>query len=154
MTRKLNDPSSVLIEITAGNLAATWYEIGRSQGLKSKYKTTKAYVNANVEKFIPKAIEHLIDMLGNEFVPHDQKEMIYDALSSRVNDPGNITSTDIKGLAPLDVMKVLNYAQVAPPSQQLEKVRDKPTIINTNVGMGQAEISKRLKTGTAIGVVK
>lgn len=152
--RKISDPSSILIETVAGTLAATWYEIGRNQGLKSKHKTVKAYVNANVEKFIPKAIEHLIDQLGNPFIPHEQKEIIYDALSERVNDPGNITSTDIKGLAPLDVMKVLNYAQPAPPSQQLKKVRDKPTIINTSVGMGQKEIAKRLKAGSAIGRVK
>ena len=159
MTRQLKDPSSVLIEVVAGTLCATWYEIGRSQGLKSKYKTTKAYVNANVEKFIPKAIEHLIDQLNNPFISHENKELIYDALSDRVNDPSNITSSDIRGLPSIYVMKVLNATNVAPPSQQLKKVRDKPTIINTTTivgksGIGQSEINKRLKTGTAIGAVK
>ena len=89
--KKVSSPSSVLIEVTAGNLAATWYEIGRSQGMTSKYKTTKAYVNANVEKFIPKALDLLLDMLGNPSTPADQKEIIYDAISERVNDPNNIT---------------------------------------------------------------
>lgn len=153
MTRKISDPSSVLIEVTAGSICAEWYEIGRKQGLKSKHKTTKAFVNANVEKFIPKAIDLLLDILNNPFTSPEQKELIYDCLSERVNDPGNVTSTDIRGLPPLDVMKVLNATTVAPPSQQLKKVRDKPTIINTSVGMGQAKISKLLKTGTAIGKV-
>jgi hypothetical protein len=151
--RKLKDPSSVLIEVTAGSICAQWYEIGRSQGLKSKSKTVKEYVNANVEKFIPRAIDHLLDILHNPFTPEDQKILIYDALSERVNDPNNITSTDIRGLQPLDVMKVLSLSSVAPPSQQLKKVREKPTVINTSVGMGVKEIAKRLKTGSAIGKV-
>lgn len=151
--RKLQDPSSVLIEVTAGNLAATFYEVGRSQGLPSKHKTTKSYVNAYVEKFIPRAIDLLLDILHNPFTSEEQKSLIYDALSERVNDPANVTSTDIRGLPPLDVMKVLNYSQAAPPSQQLKKVREKPTVINISVGIGVREISKRLRTGSAIGKV-
>ena len=151
--RKLSNPSSVLIEITAGNLAAFWYETGRSQGLHSKHKTVKEYVNANVEKFIPKAIDYLLDILNNPFTPHEQKELIYDALSERMNDPDNVTSAQIRGLKPLDVNKLLGMLPEAPPSQQLKKVRDKPTVINTNVGIGQKEIAKRLKTGSAIGKV-
>lgn len=151
--RKLQDPSSVLIEVTAGNLAATFYEVGRSQGLPSKHKTTKSYVNAYVEKFIPRAIDLLLDILHNPFTSEEQKSLIYDALSERVNDPSNVTSTDIRGLPPLDVMKILDNIAPAPPSQQLKKVREKPTVINTSVGIGVSEIGKRLRTGTAIGKV-
>ena len=135
--KKVSSPSSVLIEVTAGNLAATWYEIGRSQGMTSKYKTTKAYVNANVEKFIPKALDLLLDMLDNPSTPADQKEIIYDAISERVNDPNNITSTDIKGLPDLDIKKLLDNL---PPvvSQLLKPVRDKPiNVLNNSTAIGK-----------------
>ncbi len=138
--RKLNDPSSILIEVTAGTLAAEWYEIGRRQGLTSKHKTVKGYVNANVEKFIPKAVDILLSMLGNPSTPEEQKVLIYDALSERVNDPNNVTSTDIKGLPALDIKKLLDNLPPALPNQQLKKVREKPINVLSN--------------STAIGKVK
>lgn len=151
--KKLLAPHSILIETVAGQLAATWYEIGRSQGLTSKWKTPKAFAQANLEKFIPKAIDHMLDILNNPHTDPDAKVMIYDALSDRMNDPNNVTSTDIKGLPDIDIMKLLDNVPAAPPSQQLKPVREKPTIINTSPSLGQAEITKRLKTGSAIGKV-
>lgn len=86
LEKKIITPESLLIEKTALDLACSFYEIGRSQGLKSKYKNAKQYAKKNLEQFIPKAIEVLIDMLSKDHVPEDQKSLIYSALMERTND--------------------------------------------------------------------
>src|ERR1019366_8615513 len=106
--KKVEKPCEILFEQVAGQLAATFYEVGRGQGMTSKYKTARAYAKANLEKFLPKAIEYCIDILARPDISAEMKEMIYDALSERVNDPNNITSTDIKGLPDLDIKKLLD----------------------------------------------
>lgn len=83
----LTIPKSTLIETVALNLAATFYEVGRGQGLTSKHKSAKAYAKANLEKFIPKAVEYLLDMLGRQDIPDLMKAEIHEALTERVNDP-------------------------------------------------------------------
>ncbi len=80
-------PQSMLIEKTALELAQVFYDAGRSSGLTSKHKTPKAFAKANVEKFIPKAVELLMDMLGNPATPQESKDMIYAAIMERTNDP-------------------------------------------------------------------
>lgn len=80
------EPHHLLIEKTALELAAVFYEAGRSSGLHSKHKDARKFAKANVEKFIPKAVELLTDMLGNPSLPQDQKNMIYDAIMERTND--------------------------------------------------------------------
>lgn len=80
-------PQSNLIEKTAGELAGVWYEIGRGQGMTSKWKTPKTYARANLEQFIPVAIKHLLEILGNPSTPDLMKQEIYDALIERANDP-------------------------------------------------------------------
>jgi hypothetical protein len=87
LTKKIINPASVLIEQTAADLCAEFYEIGKGQGLKSIHKTHKAFVHHNLERFIPKAIEILTEMLHNPATPDNQKEAIYDALLERANDP-------------------------------------------------------------------
>lgn len=87
LEKKIIKPHSVLIEQTAADLCATFYEAGLSSGLKSKHKTHKAFVHANLEKFIPKAVELLIDILANPATPDNQKEAISEALIERANDP-------------------------------------------------------------------
>lgn len=84
---KIVQPKHEIIEETALQLAATWYEIGRSQGLTSKYKNAKSYARRNLERFIPNAVEHLTSMLGKNDVPQNQKDIIYEALMERANDP-------------------------------------------------------------------
>ena len=42
-------PHSILIEQTALELAATYYEVGRSQGLTSKFKDARAFAKANIK---------------------------------------------------------------------------------------------------------
>lgn len=140
--RKIVTPSSILFEKIAGELAATFYEVGRGQGMTSKYKTAKAYANANIEKFLPRAIDYCISMLGRPDINEEMKVMIYDALSERMNDPNNVTSGDIKGLPDIDITKLLANIPAAPPSQQLKPVREAPINIKT-----------RLHNGTAIGKV-
>jgi hypothetical protein len=79
--------SKPLIEKVAAELAGTWYEVGRGQGMTSKYKSARAYARANIEKFVPKAVEILIDMLGKPDTPEIMKAEIYEALMERINDP-------------------------------------------------------------------
>lgn len=111
-------PHSLLIEKTALELAATYYEVGRSQGLTSKFKNPKAFAKANVEKYIPMAVKLLMDMIGSEAVPQDQKDMIYDALMERTNDPD---------LSDIGIPAFINKTPFT--SDRVEKVE--PLIINT-----------------------
>jgi hypothetical protein len=83
---KLVTPQSLLIEKTALELAAVFYEAGRSSGLTSKHKDAKAFAKANVERFIPKAVDLLMDMIGSGAIPEDQKQLIYEAFMERTND--------------------------------------------------------------------
>lgn len=83
---KLIKPESTLIEKTALELAASFWEIGRGQGLKSKYKDAKSYAKAYVVKFIPKAVDVLMDILANPQTPEAQRLAVYDAFLERAND--------------------------------------------------------------------
>lgn len=141
---KVFKPSNILFERIAGEMAAVFYEVGRSQGMTSKYKNARLYAKHNLEKFLPKAIELCIDMLGRSDISDDMKEMIYDELQERVNDPTNATSDSIKGLADVDITKVLTALNLktAPTSQALKPVREKPISIRT-----------QLNSRTAIGKV-
>lgn len=83
---KIVTPQSLLIEKTALELAANFLEIGKGQGLTSKHKDARAYAKANVEKFIPKAVELLMDIIANPATSQEQKDFIYDAFMERTND--------------------------------------------------------------------
>ena len=88
MSKLQTIPRHVIIEQIAVNIAATWYEIGCGQGMTSKHKSAKAYAKANLEKFLPKAIDTAIEMLGpNSTLPPSAKELIYEALMERHDDP-------------------------------------------------------------------
>ena len=86
LPRRFIKPESLLIEKTALELATAFYEVGRSQGLTSKYKTHQAYAKRHLNEFIPKAVELLMDILANPKTPIDQRDMIMDAFTERVND--------------------------------------------------------------------
>lgn len=120
-------PHSLLIEKTALELAATYYEVGRSQGLTSKFKNARAFAKANVEKYIPMAVKFLMDMLGSPSVPQDQKDMIYDALMERSNDPD---------LSDIGIPAFINNTPFT--SDRVEKVE--PIIVNTGANNGEKEI--------------
>src|SRR6266436_1143712 len=87
LEKKIIAPSSTLIEQTAADLCATYYEVGRGQGLKSKHKTHKAFVHAHIERFILIAVDLLTSMLGMPHISDDQKVLIHEALIERANDP-------------------------------------------------------------------
>ena len=86
LKRKLIKPESVLIEKTAMELATAFYEVGRGQGLTSKYKTPQAYARRHVNEFIPKDVSILMDMLANPQTPENARLAIMDAFLERVND--------------------------------------------------------------------
>lgn len=86
LSHTLITPQSLLIEKTALELAAVFYEAGRNSGLQSKHKDARAFAKANVEKFIPKAVDLLMDILARPGTPDDMKSMIYDAFMERTND--------------------------------------------------------------------
>ena len=85
--KKLTTPKHIIIEKVAGELAATFYEIGRGQGGTSKYPNARAYAKANIENFIPKAVEILTDMLSMPHISQHMKDEIAEALIERANDP-------------------------------------------------------------------
>ena len=82
-----NGPRYTIIEKVAGEFAGTWYEIGRGQGMTSKFRSAKHYARHNFERFIPKAVEVLTGMLNRQDLPDLMKQEIYDALMERANDP-------------------------------------------------------------------
>ena len=86
LEKNLITPQSLLIEKTALSLACTFYEACRSSGLTSKHKDARSFAKANVEKFIPKAVNLLMDMISSDAIPEDQKALIYDAFMERTND--------------------------------------------------------------------
>lgn len=78
---------NVLIEKTAGELAAATYEQLRSAGFKSKHKSPRAYARANIEKYVPAAVKVLTEMLGRNDISAHMKDEIYTAILERANDP-------------------------------------------------------------------
>lgn len=111
MNNKLKyEPKSSLIEKTAAALATEWFEIGMQQGLKSKYKNHQQFARANLEKFIPKAIEHLIQILGNPTFPELAKAEIYDALMDRHNNPAFFTGGEM--LPDIDAARLTNLLEL------------------------------------------
>lgn len=83
---KIKGPANYIIEKTALELAACAYEAGRSNGLTSRFPDARKYAHANLERFIPLAIQTLLKMLNMDSVPENQKEIIYEAIMERHND--------------------------------------------------------------------
>lgn len=106
--KKVLTPTSTLIEVVAGQLAATWYEIGRGQGLTSKYPNARAYASANLERFIPAAVDCCLEMLKpTSNVTQECREEVYEALMERHNDP------ELCKLMPnIDIKKVIEQLEV------------------------------------------
>lgn len=77
---KIVKPLNPLVFETALALAATWYEVGRSQGLKSKWPTARLYAKANVEKYVSKAVKHLLEILKDKTKHDVMRAEIYEAL--------------------------------------------------------------------------
>lgn len=96
---KIVTPEINIIEKTAGSMAATFFEAARSSGMEKiklqgriinlkKYKNNpRAFARDCLEAFIPAAVHALTEILSKDSTPPDQKEIIYQALMERVNDP-------------------------------------------------------------------
>ncbi len=132
MNFKIKDPSDVIVEKTAGEFAGVFYDAARSSGLKViqlqgqkinllKYKTPRAFARSHLEKFIPAAVEALIEIMSRPNTPADQKEMIYQALMERVNDQ------DIDMRGKLAKLPEFENTPLYKPDTELPK----PVIINT-----------------------
>lgn len=133
MKFKLKDPSDVIIEKTAGEMAGVFYDAARSSGLKViqlqgqkinllKYKSPRDFARRHIEKFIPAAVHALTEILSRPNTPPDQKEIIYNALMERVNDPDLDMMAKTAGDLPEFEQTVLYKSDQEKP---------KPVIINT-----------------------
>lgn len=88
MTNKIVKPMDPLIFKVAGEFAATMYEAGRSSGMTSIHKNARSYAKANLEKFVPLAIKHLIEMLKpTSNCSEHMRQAIHEALTNPINDP-------------------------------------------------------------------
>lgn len=84
---KLIEPHTVLIEQTAGQYAAIFWEACRSSGMKAgKYKTARSYARANLEQFIPLVVKNLIDIMSRPETTESMRQTIYLAIMERTND--------------------------------------------------------------------
>jgi hypothetical protein len=83
---KSHQPKSTLIEDTAIEFAAAFYEAARMKGIDCKpYRNQRQYIKKNFEKFIPHAVKHLTEMLSSTTLHEDLKYKIYEALTERAN---------------------------------------------------------------------
>jgi len=88
MTKKIVKPANPLIYRTAAELACTSYEAGRSSGMTSKHKDAKRFAAEYMERFIPLAIKHLLEMLKpTSNITEHMRQEIHAALTDPINDP-------------------------------------------------------------------
>lgn len=102
-----NAPKFNLIEKVALELAGVFYDTGRSQGLTSKHKSAKHYAAHNIEKFVPHALKHLMEILCNPSTPDAMKQEIYESIQERINDPQVQKFADSGALPKLDISKII-----------------------------------------------
>jgi len=133
MNFKIKDPSDVIIEKTAGEMAGVFYDAARSSGMTViqlqgqkinllKYKSPRDFARRHIEKFIPAAVHALTEILSRPNTLPDQKEIIYNALMERVNDPDLDMMAKTAGDLPEFEQTVLYKSDQEKP---------KPVIINT-----------------------
>lgn len=88
MTKKIAKPANPLIYRTAAEFATVYYEAGRSSGMTSKHKDAKRFAAEYMERFIPLAIKHLLEMLKpTSNVTEHMRQEIHAALTDPINDP-------------------------------------------------------------------
>lgn len=130
---KIADPSTVIVEKTAGEMAGVFYDAARSSGLKViqlqgqkinllKYKSPRDFARRHIEKFIPAAVHALTEILSRPETPIEQKDIIYNALMERVNDKDLDMMAKTAGDLPEFEQTVLYKSDQEKP---------KPVIINT-----------------------
>jgi len=133
LSRKLKDPSDVIVEKTAGEMAGVFYDAARSSGmtviqLQGKkinllnYKSPRGFARRHLEKFIPAAAHALIEIMSRDTTPPEQKDVIYNAIMERVNDPDLDMMAKTAGDLPEFENTVLYKSDQEKP---------KPVIVNT-----------------------
>lgn len=133
LSRKLKDPSDVIVEKTAGEMAGVFYDAARSSGmtviqLQGKkinllnYKSPRGFARRHLEKFIPAAVHALIEIMSRDITPPEQKDVIYNAIMERVNDPDLDMMAKTAGDLPEFENTVLYKSDQEKP---------KPVIVNT-----------------------
>lgn len=123
-------PHSILIEQTAMQFAAIYYEAGRATGMTSKFKNPRAFAKNNWPKFIPKVIDHFLDMLNNPNLAAGMKEAIHAAIMERHNDP--TLAVSMPSLPDIDVEKVLKIT-----GQHKIIVREEPKTVLHKSGISK-----------------
>ena len=130
---KIADPSTVIVEKTAGEMAGVFYDAARSSGLKViqlqgqkinllKYKSPRDFARRHIEIFIPAAVHALTEILSRPETPVEQKDIIYNALMERVNDKDLDMMAKTAGDLPEFEQTVLYKSDQEKP---------KPVIVNT-----------------------
>jgi hypothetical protein len=133
LTRKLKDPSDVIIEKTAGEFAGVFYDAARSSGMTViklqgkainllRYKSPRDFARRHIEAFIPAAVHSLIEIMSRDTTAPEQKEIIYQALMERVNDQDLDMMAKTAGNLPEFEQTVLYKPDTEKP---------KPVIVNT-----------------------
>lgn len=113
----LSSPKHTLIEKTAAEMAAVFYDACRSSGMTSEYTNARSFARANFIKFIPYAVKTLLSMLGRSDIHDLQKQEIFESLQERMNDP------DVNQVLPnYDAMEIMKL---------LPKSEPRPVIINS-----------------------
>jgi len=95
---KIRDPSDVIVEKTAGEFAGVFYDSARSSGMTViklqgdvinllRFKSPREFARRHLEKFIPAAVHALMEILSRPETPEEQRQIIYNAIMERVNDP-------------------------------------------------------------------
>jgi hypothetical protein len=134
MSIKPTAPRFNLIEHVAAELAANFYEVGRSQGLKSRHKNARTYALNNLERFVPHATKYLLDQLNDPSISAEAKDEIMESLFERVNDPM------AKSLADASANHALPDIDIA----KLIPVKELPTVIHDKRAIADYEGARGL----------
>lgn len=127
MNKIVGGPKYTVLEVIAANLAATFYEAARNTGMASKkHKNARSYGRANIELYIPKAIEIAIEMLGRDDVSIHMKDELSNAIIERANDAHShaIVQQSLHQKVDISGMPAFNEDAGEGPI--------KPVVINTN----------------------
>lgn len=132
--RKLKDPSDVIVEKTAGDFAGIFFDAARSSGMTVitlqgqkinllKFKNNpRAFARRHLEKFIPAAVHSLIEIMSRPETPEAQRQIIYNAIMERVNDP----DLDMMAKTAGDLPEFEQTVLYKPDNE-----KPKPVIVNT-----------------------
>lgn len=129
---KIVEPGTFIIEQTAGEFAAVFFEGARGSGLKKvhlqgdtinllKFKNDpKKFAKAHFEKFIPAAVHALNEIMCNPKTAPEKRDLIYRAIMERTNDAGLDLMAKTAGV--VELQSAIAYKP--------DDVKPKPLIIN------------------------